>query len=86
MALVIANTYKSDAKPPGTSKIYYGPEMTFGAKSVTVVKHRGVIYYRKFTMATGNLLVPGEHLLKSTCDMEPIDMRKHIIDVTWDIS
>ena len=59
MALVIANTYKSDAKPPGTSKIYYGPEMTFGAKSVTVVKHRWVIYYRKFTMATGNLLVPG---------------------------
>ena len=59
MALVIENTYESHAKPPGTSKIYYGPEMTFGAKTATVVKNCGVIYYRKFTTATGNVLVPG---------------------------
>ena len=59
MALLIENTYKSDAKPPGASKIYYGPEMIFGAKSATVVKNHGVIYYRKFTTATENLLVPG---------------------------
>ena len=59
MALVIENTYKSDAKPPGTSKIYYGPEMTLGAKSATVVKNRRVIFYGKFTTATENLLVSG---------------------------
>ena len=46
MALVIKNIYKSDAKPPGTSKIYYGPEMTFGAISATVVKNSGMSYYR----------------------------------------
>ena len=33
-------------KPPVTSKIYYGPEMTFGGKSATVVKSVGRIYYR----------------------------------------
>ena len=56
MALVIENTYKSDAKPPRTSKIYYGPEMTFGAKSATVVKYRGMIHYRKFTTSMGSLV------------------------------
>ena len=33
MQLVIENIYKSNAKPLGTSKIYYGLEMTFGTKS-----------------------------------------------------
>ena len=33
MPLVIENINKSNAKPPGTSKIYYGLEMTFGTKS-----------------------------------------------------
>ena len=56
MALVIENIYKSDAKPPGTSKIYYGPEITFGVKLATVVTHLMVIYYRKFTNTKGFLV------------------------------
>ena len=59
---MIENTYKSDAKPPGTSKIYYGPEMTIGTKSATVVKNHGVIYYRKFTTATEQYIGPWWHL------------------------
>ena len=56
MALVMEYTYKPDAKPPGTSKVYCEPEMTFGAKMVTVVKNCGGIYCKKFTNTTGSLV------------------------------
>ena len=44
---------KKNNRQPVTSKIYYEPEMTFGAKSETVVKSVGRIYYR---FDTGNVL------------------------------
>ena len=56
--LVPEYIYKSDPVRPGTRKMYYGPETTFGEKSATIVKNRGVICCRKCLNTTGSLVAP----------------------------